>query len=687
MTKKSHRIISSANYITQHIFIYTILLCVLSYISNGIPKANASNLQHQPKTNHIDNSTLNLPFSDLFGQYWQHPELTTWQLAVPIQIKNNLDKPIHIQWGNNKNYLKISRQAITFFDETQHKQFYEKIQPNTHQLYLVFESNGKDRHHIQIVQTKQNIPLKITPYIHWPFTSANQNTDIKISGLSHQDINNDTLIKVVGNANVMSPVRKKRNVIGQVICAHDAFWVLDLLLHTQCELKNSGTDVDALLHQKQKGYAHISGSLPEQQIKRPPYLQAKQSAALLKKITTGTDKHPILSSYAAAKTCFIPLHRVISSRKPRGLGNDAENDCVYNTEHIISIYTRIYGTTSSGQWNQSHFEHMVSTILKTGKTGDPHLSSDDENELVAAIELQRAIEHAIKDNYMRELGDDYIDYHDGWLAGMAFSYAQSAYASYVQSVIHSATSIDNLRFLSPQEIQHSGALGTYQIDVDDFDESEIPHRPARIYHDGVWQTDTQQGFETTLISAAHMDPVLHQELQQVVRQWRHDYDQISADYDEHLGSHNLHMRSLAQMFDSTALALTHMNVALSGIEVPVTFYPVHQTYFSITRYQGRIVNLILLCDHEDSDEEATRWHIEFVLTEPHSTMPVDISTPYNYHEGAIRGAGQAALRNLVSEAQSMGIESINAHVITIPSALMFNRIGFTLINPLEPFVH
>lgn len=663
-------------------FIYVILF----YLISGLPCLSSFSWAHDNRqntlSNEINRDTVTLSFPKLFGSNWKRPELTTWQLAVPLKIKNNLKDPVLIQWGKNKNYLKISRQAITFFDENRQKQFYEPILPNTHDLYIVFESNGIDRYQIQIVQTKQNSSLSITPYISWPQSGTDKNTFITLSGVSNQAINDETLVRVVGNKNIMAPVRKRRDAAGYVVCAHNAFWILDFLLHTHCELTYSGTDLNALLDQKQKGYTQIGGQVPEQQIKRPPYLVPKQSSSVLHKLIMGTQKYPILSSYAAAKACFVPLHRIVSPRKPRGLPNDVENDCVYNTEHIINIYTRIYGTTSSGQWNQGHFERIITAILNTGKTGDPHISASDENDLIAAVELQRAIEDAIRENYIRQLGDDYIDYHNGWLAKLAFSYAQDAYASYTQSATNSATSIQNLRFLTPQEVQHEGGLGSYQIDVDDFDENEIPQRPARVFHQGAWLVDTQHDFETTLVSANHIDLTLQEELQNVLRQWRHDYEQVDADYDSYLGSQDMHMRALAQMSGSTTLAMTHMNVALRSFQAPVTMYPAQQTYFAITRYQGRVVNLFLLSDHEEEDDdEQTNWHIEFALTEPRSTMPISINTPHIYAEGAVRGAGQAALRHILQEAQSMQINSIDTNVVSIPSALMFNRIGFKLIIP------
>lgn len=685
MKNINHQMPLSIHYNRWQQLIYALFFCLISYSIGICHAADHKGITSNSLSNHINSDTVVLPFSNMFGQYWQKTGLTTWQLAVPLHIKNNLSSPIHIQWGSSKNHLVISKKAITFYNENNQKQFYEPIRPNTHDLYIVFESNGTDRHQVQIVQTKQNVALTITPYIHWPIAATDKSSDIKIDGVAHQQINPSSLVKVVGNKDVMQPIRKRREALGHIVCGHSSFWILDFLMHSHCEFSYSGTDIHSLLQQKQKGYAQIGGTPPEQQIKPPPYFVKKQSAATLKQMISGTEKHPILSSYAAAKTCFVPLHKVISSRKPRGLNNDIENDCVYNTEQIISLYTSIYGTSSEGRWNQQHFEQIVSNIIKTGKTGDTHLSVEDENALVGAVQLQHAIENEIKENYIRQLGDDYIDYHEGWLAELAFSHAQHAYTSYAQSTASNTTITQNPLFLSPQQLQNVGSLGAYQIDMDDFNEDEIPIMPPRVFHHGQWQTDHQHDFDTTLVSINHMTPGVQEELQNVVRQWRHDYGQMDPEYELHIQSSDVHLRALAQISRSASLVVTHMNVAISASHIPSNLYPSDQTYFAITRYQGRIVNLILISAEEDDDDEHINWEIEFALTEPHSTIPTHTTTPHTYQDGAVRGAGTAALRAILMEAQEMHINSINANVISIPSALMFSRTGFKLIIPsLEP---
>lgn len=678
-----YRLHCQKKHLLHHTLLKTIFVSLFSFcIYSLCPTTLAKEITGNEINTNISSNSVTLAFDQLFGKQWQNKALTTWQLAVPIDTKKLTQNPLHIQWGNNRIHLKISRYAVTYFNEYGQKSFNDLIRPNAQRLYLVFESNGHDRAQIQLVQTKENSVLAVTPFINWPIPHTTTFPKIRIDGLTDDDIHTEKLVKVVGNKDVLAPVRKKRNTYGQIICAHDTFWILDFLLHTHCEIQYSGKDLLALLDQQTSGYAQVGGQTPEQQIERPYYHEPRKSASTLKNILVGTKEKPILSSYAAAKACFVPLHTVLSNRKPRG-NPQIDYDCVYSTEHIISIYTRIYGTTSSGQWNQRHFDRLINHILRTGKTGDSHLSADDENALVSAVQIQQAIEQAIKENYIAQVSDDFIDYHPGWLAEIGFSYAQDAYASYTQSTENNAAYTQNTTILTPQEVQQIGALGRYSIDVDDFNEAEIPSRPPRVFSNGQWHEDANTSFDTSLINVQHISANLRNDIEQTIRLWIHEYNGMDPEYDLYIRSDDLHLRALAQTGRTAAMAGTHVLMALASIDRPGTIYPPDRTYLAVTRYNNRIVSIFVITASEESEEDQTDWEIDFALTESRSLIPVSTEAPNHYIDGALRGSGQATLRALLLEAQEMHIGTIHATVVSIPSALMFHKNGFKLIIPLR----
>lgn len=630
---------------------------------------------------------IRIPFDQSFGQYQKTPGLTTWQMSIPIDIKKDDGSAFKIQWGSGTSHIKIFRETITFYDSQGKKVLSTALKKNVHTLHLVFESDLTERYQIQLVQSKRNMILDATPYLSWEMPKQDKHPNIYIEGNTVDHIHTNDIHRMVGNADVMNPIKTRRDTWGTIACFHPVFNVLAVILNTGCNLDYVAQRVGQLFQSDKKGYAYIDtpdgNTLSEKPSSSSAVGMLKKSSATLHSIIRGTADKPFLSAYAAAKTCSVPLTRVFSNRKPRGQSSAYDNDCVYSTEQIITLYTRIFGTTSSGVWNREHFNNIISNILRTGKTGETHISSDDENALVGAVLVQHTIAQEIQESFIRQLGNNTLDDHDGWLAELGFAYAQQGYASYVQTVEHTSLPAETAPpILTPQELQQQGAAGTYYIDVANFRQNELPIRPARVFRQNQWTEDHDHAFQTEIINVNHISSEVRTELNSVIDTWDQQYRHIDPLFNQYSSSEQLHLRALGQIRATGALATTHLHIGLLSGETPVAVYPEDHTYFAVTRYQNRIVSMFMFSDIEDIDDNWNNWEIDFAVTEPQSVIPLSPSTPETYHEGAVRGAGQATLRALLTEAQRRHIHSIRSNVVSIPSALMFQKTGFTLIFPV-----
>lgn len=627
---------------------------------------------------------ITLGFDQVFGSLWKSAGLTTFQIAIPLDVTEIGNNPIQVYLDNSKTHIDITKSAITFYNREGKKIFSEIKKSNTDKMNVLFESNANDRYQVQIVQTVKRRYAEATPFITWDGLSTKKTPVIRIEGSNGSEVKPDQFSAIVGNNNVFRKVKRKRDTKGLLLCyGVPIFAIANILLDTHCDLQYFENTVEHLFSSKKKGYAPVVGDIKPSHQQPAPHYSPLGKSSVLSRIIQGTEKKPFLSAYAAAKTCEVPLDVILSNRKPRG--NEDTNDCIYSTSDLINIYTRVFGTTSQGQWNQGHFNQLVYNVLTTGATGDPHFSPEDEKAFALAVHMQQTIANIIKISQTYRVTQTNSSASGSWLAEQSFANAQAAYTSYLQSAERAGTPPP---LLTPQQVQERGALGIYRIDVEDFDEHEIPAITPRVFKNKTWRQDNTNAFTTEVRAISDLSQEQRRHLLNTAQQWGRAYRETHLEYDEYLISTNVALRSVAQAMSTAPLAATHLIRALDNPNNEDRLYSQEHTYVAVTRYQGRVVNMLLVSsyeaasDNEDNDEDIDiEWEIDYALTEPSSVIPVNLEHPNIYHDGAVRGAGQAALRALVLEAQDMHVHTVAAQVVSIPSAFVFNKIGFTLVIP------
>lgn len=672
------RLFSPHKYRSWLVSLLTAFVCLLSFAS-PLP---AADLQH----NEVVSS---LPFEQPFGDLWQKSGITSWQLAIPLDARRLPPRPVSIRIGDAPNKILLGRNylAITTARDEKIAIIHRKV--NAKGAAILLETNGKGRFQAQIVSIANKRFADATPFIDLGYPG--EHPTLKVDTQAKDAVKLDQVKAMVGNASPFRADKQKRDTTGISLCdAVPLFAIASQLLHTGCDSHYFYDKIGSMFSASpaKKGYTPVTDNfiLPPVKPTTTKPIRPKGHSARLQRIVRGSGKYPILTAQAIKNTCLVPLSYITSPRKPRG--HTAEtNDCIFSSADIINIYTRAFGH-STRTWNQMHFDQVVHNVLHTGRVGMPGISHDDEIRLVSAIELQQAISDAMLEEHQRVLGGNLASPHEGWLSEVLFGHAQQAYGQYVQTVDTAQPGPSGLQrqVLTPQQLQEQGALGLYQIDVDDFVPSDIPKKLPRVYRNGQWQEDRESGFVTEVIANADMSDALRQEALNTVSAWSDTYRAAWNFFDSYSDSRNPRRQALVQVVQTGPLIAMHVELALRQI---LTSTP-EQIHFAITRHRNRIVSIFVINDGPDdsdsdsdvsSEDEDLGWNVSYALTEPMSTIPVAPNQLSVYREGAVRGAGQFTLRAIVREAQERNIISVRAQVVTIPSALMFNKIGFNLIIP------
>lgn len=306
---------------------------------------------------------------------------------------------------------------------------------------------------------------------------------------------------------------------------------------------------------------------------------------------------------------------------------------------ILTDYTLLFGS-SIITWNRNHFGQVISNIIAHGTTGfavrDPHI----EARLVASV-LEHL--HPTSPNEIAHLKT-------------AFDYAQLTYVGYQEL---NALAIDQEEsFTLAREPRQAQALpmGRYELQLSSYMYREVVPR-IREYQQ--WVEHPELRFDVEVISGTPAETsAARQRVLLTAEQWRETYFRQSIPRVPS-GQPN----SQAATFMQTGRTVS--DIVRSWLRTPSEDY-----IYIVVRLRGEIVSLAVATDIGN----------ENVGLAASITAPAYVINPVA--ENAVRGSGTAAVHALAKYLKEKKKKSLVSIVISQPSAIVKNKLGFKFIEDM-----
>ncbi|MCW6567165.1 hypothetical protein [Yersinia ruckeri] len=347
--------------------------------------------------------------------------------------------------------------------------------------------------------------------------------------------------------------------------------------------------------------------------------------------------HQALTLPAAAKACKTSIEDILSARYPRQTGIR----CGSRLSNLLADFTLLFGE-SIIDWTTTHLIHVIQQINEHGTTGYAGSDQEVENRLVDGV--QQAISDLGIEPLIAMMQD-------------AFDYAQLNYARYFihNENIHNESQETLASPLAAQSLP----LGDYILPLENYIHPQEPPTPL-IRENNQWVQPEGLYFEVTVIPGGdrHIETNLTEEIAEVVNDWFKFYDQIKYESDE--------TRSPLTDRDRTIYAAKITSHMLSDL-----LHDNSADYqFVVVKLKGKIIS-VLASRNDDNGEDS---YLSLSITHPQYVLKP-------HEEGSVRGAGTAAVRELARYLKKKGKKTLKSNVISQPSAIVKNKLGFQFQDP------
>ncbi|HDL8285639.1 TPA: exotoxin, partial [Yersinia enterocolitica] len=366
---------------------------------------------------------------------------------------------------------------------------------------------------------------------------------------------------------------------------------------------------------------------------------------------------------AAARACNVSVKDQILPHLIRQR-RDIIPYCVEWTLNILTDFTLLFGG-SVDAWNADNFGRVIERILREGNTGYAASNSESERRL---IENVRAHVAGNSDNMIH--------------IKTAFNFSQLSYADYMQNQTPR-------HVVPPPVIIQQYPLGRYELALQNF---QLVETVPCIRREGQWVNDPDLQFEVELISGITAETQSARlNVLPVIEEWRQTYYQAKKQllmsatsgkvtdmpFDE--DDISSETDSVIETATETAPRLDVVTTieATTTIEAACLVSDVAQSWlrssrddyiYVIVRLAGRVVSITMAIDinEYDSGIAGSLSHPDYVL--------------HPAAEGTIRGAGTAAIKALADYLKAKGRRSLISDVISEPSAIVKNKVGFKFVE-------
>lgn len=610
-------------------------------MNNSISSIRVSQLEHFLCDKYcVIKDSMIIPMQYAFGNYWHDKRIGAKQVLISLYITNEDDYTIGIAGGG---FFKIKGKEVLFVHEKSNKSAVFELSSHGNTLSLLSTFNG-GYFEFQLIESSSNQVINIYPILGYLFDVDTINVRFFI----HNENNSQPLIidRVVLTVE-KEHYRRERSFIGKAICWLDPLLnIYNYIIQGGCnQVDHFITDATEFFNSNENKTLQISGtSKPLPKIKDDEAIAFEKMIMELSSDPKGILTHinsdmngKSLTLPATALACHVSMKDdVLPHLRSR---RETIPPCITWTLNILTDFTLLFGSSLS-TWNAENFGRVISRIINIGDTG--FAVSDPE------------IDKRLVDNVQTFIAENISNVG---LLKTAFDFSQLSYGDYLRQ--------DNpvSEIQTPQQVQLL-PQGRYQLALQGFHFVEtIPRRQ----HNGELIEQPDLHFDVEVITGAiETTQTARLNVLPVVEDWRKRYRQAwqalnIATIAETAGNPNMNQG----MNDVISAASLVSDVAQSWLRTPREDY-----IYIIVRLSDEIISITMAVDINEYD----------VGIAGSLTRPADVLHPTA--NGAIRGAGTAAMRALADYLAKKGKRSLVSDVISQPSAIVKKKVGFQYINEL-----
>lgn len=583
-----------------------------------------------------------IPIKDTFGDYWSDERIGSKQVLISFELNDNDN---YLMWLSNDGLVRIKNRTVYYIHDYINNAVAYEMKKDSDRVSFLSRIDG-GFFETQFIESVGHQVVYSSPLIGYLFDPNEDNIYFSIMNFNvneNKSIIVDKVIMTVEKANQ----RTERSFTGGASC-----WLMPILsiynyiVQGRCNQVDQFVDnVSDFFNSSDNKILQIAGSskpLAKIDANKEVLFQSHNTSlsepyGTLTHIKAGLNKQS-LTILATALACKVSMkEQLLPYIRTR---RDATPTCIDWTLDILTDFTLLFGDSISS-WNAEFFGQVISRILEHEDTG--HAVSDIDTE----VRLVRRVGAFIAGN----TDEDLIRLKT------AFDFSQLSYATYLNhNDIGSPV-------LSPEQSQEL-LLGRYELALEDLNYVEtVP----RIRQAGQWVEHPELHFDTEIITGTPDETLIsRQTIMPTVEEWRRIYNQplpFMTINDEH--SHTI-APAVRNARDSTIPAARIVSdVIQSWLRTSREDY-----IYVIVRLSGQIVSITLAVDINEVD----------VGIAGSLTNPAYVLHPQD--EGAIRGAGTAAIRSLAEYAAKKGKRALVSDVISQPSAIVKQKVGFKFIDEL-----
>lgn len=590
----------------------------------------------------VINKVINYPLNSIFGTYWNNDSLPYKYVLLNMKRTQNDNYQIVLFEDSN---IYVNYPTITFKHRNQQEEFTFNLNEHSNEITLLIRINDPSIE-IQYVESYNTQYINSSPLI--AFESENM-TEIEPNIIV---FNKEMEWPLIINSAVFAVKQglslPKRNTNNVMICiTNPLLGLYNYVVQGRCN------QPELFVTKLERLFSDNAAGHPEK------ILQVAGSAKPLTPLQNNTPKHPAsahpllmqlthinadtrghtLSIAGAAFACKTPLVGGIHHITRRQIKPNLDPHCILWTMDILTDYTLLFGS-SIITWNRNHFGQVISNIIAHGATGfavrDPHI----EARLVASV-LEHL--HPTSPNEIAHLKT-------------AFDYAQLTYVGYQE--LNALATDQEESFTLAREPRQAQALpmGRYELQLSSYMYREVVPR-IREYQQ--WVEHPELRFDVEVISGTPAETsAARQRVLLTAEQWRETYFRQSIPRVPS-GQPN----SQAATFMQTGRTVS--DIVRSWLRTPSEDY-----IYIVVRLRGEIVSLAVATDIGNDN----------VGLAASITAPAYVINPVA--ENAVRGSGTAAVHALAKYLKEKKKKSLVSIVISQPSAIVKNKLGFKFIEDM-----
>lgn len=610
-------------------------------MNNNITSMRVSQFEHFLCDKYcVIKDNMLVPIQYAFGNYWNDKRIGSKQVLISLYITNEDEHSIGVSGGG---IFKIKGNEILFSHEKSSKYATFELSGSGNTLSLLYKFSG-GYFEFQIIESSGDRVINIYPVLGYLFDV--DDTDVRFF-IHNENSNQPVIIDKIVLTVEKEHHRIERSIIGKTICWLDPLLNLyNYIIQGGCnQVDHFITDARDFFSSTESRTLQISGtSKPLQKIKDTEAVAFEKmiidpspdpKGILIHINSDMNDKS--LTLPATALACKVSMkYQVLPHLRSR---RETIPPCITWTLNILTDFTLLFGSSIS-TWNAENFGRVISRIVNYGDTGYAVSDPVIDQRLVENV---RTFVTASIDNVA--------------LLKTAFDFSQLSYSDYLrhnnpESIVESPQAVQ----LLPQ--------GRYELALQNFQFVEtIP----RIQNQGVWVEHPELRFDIEIISGeTETMQTARRNVLSVVEDWRKLYRQSSQALYTAANAETLSNPDISHgMNDVISAASLVSDVAQSWLRTPREDY-----IYVIVRLSGEIVSIAMAVDINEFD----------VGVAGSLTRPADVLHPTV--NGVIRGAGTAAMRALAEHVAKKGKRALVSDVISQPSAIVKQKVGFQYINEL-----